>query len=72
MKSVDAVDVGLELLPRRWVRVAVLLVLAWILLTGNYAPFIWYAHAKADQVMEMLTPALERFAAPTVEPGAGE
>jgi hypothetical protein len=72
MKSVDAVDVGLELLPRRLVRAVVWLVLAWILLTGNAAPLIWYAHAKADQVMEMLAPALQRLAAPTVAPGAGE
>jgi hypothetical protein len=29
------------------------LVLARVLLTGNSAPLIWYAHAKADQFTEM-------------------
>jgi len=47
MRGSDLVDIVPELAPRWLVRALALALLAWMSLTGNAAPIMWYAHDKA-------------------------
>ena len=47
MRGSDLVDIVAELAPRWLVRALALALVAWVLLTGNAAPVMWYVQDKA-------------------------
>lgn len=59
MRGSDVVDVLLEVLPRRWVRVILLALVAVIGLTGWYRPMLWYVADKAAGMEEYWMPVLQ-------------
>jgi hypothetical protein len=74
MRTVDAVELAGDVLPRKWVRRAVLLVLGAMMVTGDYTPINWLVREEAvkmqdEHVAPMLTPIV-RAAMPTVTPAA--
>ena len=71
---IDAVEIAGDVLPRRWVRWAVLLLLAGMAVTGNYAPVVWFVGEEATKIQEdIVAPMLDqilRAAVPTMTPAA--
>lgn len=62
MRAVDLVDFLTEVLPRKWVKVGMLAIVAGVLLTGNAAPFLWYVSGKAASAQEHLVqPIIDRM-----------
>ncbi|WP_188079185.1 hypothetical protein [Actinotalea subterranea] len=58
----DAVDLGLDLAPRRWVRTLLLALIVLMGVTGWYEPVLWYVRDKAAGITESLLPAFEGLA----------
>lgn len=76
MRTVDALELAGDVLPRRWVRWMVLLLLAGMLVTHNYSPLMWFVTAKAaaiqeDVVRPMLDSLLANLSTPTPAPRSG-
>ena len=71
---IDAVELAGEVLPRKWVRRVVLLLLGSMALTGNYALASWFVREESAKIKEdIVTPMMEsilREVAPTKPPVA--
>ncbi|WP_315094740.1 hypothetical protein [uncultured Cellulomonas sp.] len=62
MRAIDFVDLLSEVLPRRWIRGALLVVVVGVVVTGNGAPFVWYVTEKAAAIQEdFIQPMLDRM-----------
>lgn len=61
MRGSDVVDLLLEVLPKAWVRTALVLVVGLMVLTQWYEPVIWYIFDKAQGLTELLLPALQEW-----------
>lgn len=63
MHDVDFVDLAVEVLPRRWVRLILRIMVVLMLLTGSSAPFVWYATHKAAALdQDLMRPMLSQLA----------
>lgn len=71
MRTVDALEIAGEVLPRRWVRWAALLLLVGMWVTHNYSPILWFISAKSAAVQEdVVQPMLKSFVANMQTPAA--
>ncbi len=63
MRSVEVLELASEMLPRRWVRRAGVIVVLALLASGTFnEPAGWYVREKAAALQESLVePILERF-----------
>ncbi len=61
MRGSDVVDLLLEVLPKAWVRTALVLVVGLMVLTQWYQPVIWYIFDKGQGLTGLLLPALQEW-----------
>jgi len=62
VRSVEWIELGSEVLPRRWLRFLGLAVLLGLLVTGKAADFAqWFVMEKAAALQEQIAPAIERL-----------
>lgn len=61
MRGSDVVDLLLEVLPKAWVRTALVLVVGLMVLTHWYEPVVWYIVDKAQGFTQLLLPALQEW-----------
>lgn len=64
MRRSDAVDLLLELVPRRWAQALVFALIAVMAVTGWYEPVLWYVYDKAAGLAETWLPAIEELGRP--------
>lgn len=56
MRGSDAIDLWLDIAPRRWVRAFLLALIVLMSVTGWYDPVLWYVGDKAAAITETLLP----------------
>lgn len=59
MRGSDGVDVAVEVLPRRWVRAILVVLILAALVFDWHAPFTWYIQDKAEGLTEIVSDAME-------------
>ncbi len=70
MRGSDAIDIGLGIAPRSWVRGFVTALLVVMAVTGWYEPVLWYVRDKAAGQTETLLPTFDNLATHTTHTGA--
>lgn len=58
MNWADAIEVALHVVPKRVAQILVLGLLAYIAITRDATPFLWWVQQIADGYTELLLPAL--------------
>jgi len=67
MRGSDVVDLVLELAPRWFMRGVILLLVAWMALSGNTGLITWYADDKAQALVDMvLVPLIDDLTPPVL------
>jgi len=61
MRAVELVEIAAEVLPRRWVHHALVLLVLGMAVTGCVAPVTWFVMEKAASLSEDMTPALQEL-----------
>ncbi|WP_029291280.1 hypothetical protein [Cellulomonas sp. HZM] len=61
MRLIDGVETGIEVLPRRWVRRGLTVLVVGMALTGWTAPVQWFIREKAASVQDEITPIVTQL-----------
>lgn len=54
MRGSDVVDLAVEVAPRWLVRAAAMVLLGWVIVTGNVDPIEWYVNDKAQALVSVV------------------